>query len=1371
MTGVQISVAGSAVQVLQGTWNVDDAINSISTCSFTVVDASGSASFTRGMQVSITDSVKGLIYTGFVSTAQRTRAASPNVLVFAQVAVVDNHYLAEKRTYQGPEYVNTYAGAIFADMCANVLASEGIVAQYASRRDVSVAEFNAGTLSNVAGTTNYQDADLELSPAGTIVTSTDVGFIDNHNNALKMTGYASQGYTNAYAYTKIWAGSQVVAASDVFTYDVWISSTSPAIVAGVDLTFSDGTNLRDNSIAGLWDNQGLIPHPATDLSGYANDVWYTRQFTIGQGSITGKTIVYATVAFESEMTGNYTAYFRNVYLKNGVTTKVTFYDTSSGLNANIPISSLGYSSIVLAVTRVFQDQQSSYTLTKSINAVGIVGSSIITFPGGGENLANPTASNTFIDAKATATVATSIDGGATYQAVTTGSAIPNLVAGMIATGRSVIYQVTLTLGQSPEYIATCGNLTLTVNPSYISSKVDVVKTNTLTADFAAGTYSNAKSAGSSGVTLNGFTIPCTQQSQYSGTAWGGGIYQYKSQMAFNVTGSGDAKLQLTGLGNWQDQICEYDVQVINTSLSAGHVYRTTFWSTANNTYAYSVQLTTTQLLLGRGTNSAGAVFTSIASVTVSLTANTYHHIKTVVVGSNHKIYLDDVLLINATDATFAATGGVGFRIFNNAAGINYQTYFKNFGICAALSGTWTSPALSIAAATTYGTSLVEWDTTQTPNVASISVQSSIDSGSTFQAVTQAGAISGLTAGMALSGKTVILQVTLSTSTASYLPIMNGITEIIQSQYSSSGSRISPTVSLANIVRLGSSLIAWNANLPTGCTLGVDTSVDGGAWTDVTASPGGTIPGLTVQPSPSVDGYATNSIANYASTAQAGGTNATWTVDTANSRISGVGGTNGLLLWSLGSFQDGSVQANITQAEFGGLVARYFNITNFYYVYVRDASAASGANTIVLLKVVSATITTLATASINFVRGTPHVLLLSTVGTTISASFDGVTLVSVTDSGLSASGSCGYYNSSGTMYSYDLYSQPLGQIATTHYVQNRLRLASTNPLYTPQITSIMIAAFGNTIAPGALIPQTAYKNGYTNNNFDDLIKQSATGTGIQYWWYIDKNKIPYFQPQNGMPAPWIASDLSTFASSSNPGDFLEAGISITSQSDLYRNRQIIVNVLAPATISELRGGNNAARSWTFGYAWAGPPVILVNGLTATVGLKGIDTGKQFYYSIGDATITEDASGPLYDPTFILSFSGPAQYLTQAQYDSVSAQTTLAALEGGTSGIVENVEDGTGLTYAAGLALAQARVTQYSVLGLTLSATTLRTGLAPGQLLTVFLSPFQAVDLQFLIRGIKTATTVDPTNAALQLFWYTIDAVSGPDLGDWTKLYLH
>ena len=411
------------------------------------------------------------------------------------------------------------------------------------------------------------------------------------------------------------------------------------------------------------------------------------------------------------------------------------------------------------------------------------------------------------------------------------------------------------------------------------------------------------------------------------------------------------------------------------------------------------------------------------------------------------------------------------------------------------------------------------------------------------------------------------------------------------QFNASGNRVSPSLSLANVGRLSSSLIAWNATLPSGCTLGVDTSIDGGAFTDQSGSNGGTIAGLTVQPGVTDDLFTANTSANYTSTFATGGAAVTSaTFDTANSRLLLTGGTMARYISTAPTgIGDVDFLWDMDESDSGGGVWHWIDGNNYYDLVVSDSASSNGTqNSITMFRTLTGTRTQVAqVTSLSFTRGQWRRYRVIMKGSVITVSVDGVQQISYTDGTPVGAGKCGFRNTGAGTISryYQIRIQPLGQDVTSHSVQYRLRLASTNPSATPQVLSATQSAFGPSIQAGISVPKTTLYQNYISKGLDDLAKL------CNYWWYIDANKVLYFLPTNGMPAPWIASD--------NPGDFLHPGtsspITVEDSSDLYRNRQIITGVLQTVTINENRVGDGKTTSWTFGNDWASAPTITITTL--------------------------------------------------------------------------------------------------------------------------------------------------------------------------------
>jgi hypothetical protein len=327
----------------------------------------------------------------------------------------------------------------------------------------------------------------------------------------------------------------------------------------------------------------------------------------------------------------------------------------------------------------------------------------------------------------------------------------------------------------------------------------------------------------------------------------------------------------------------------------------------------------------------------------------------VINGTSHMIYMDNVLIINVTDSTYNFAGYLGLAYYNNAAdGKAHGGGWDNFGVCQALTGTWTSVAQSLSAAGTYGNSVIQWQEVPDPtNTTALVVQTSINGGVTYQTCTNGGTIPGLTAGASLSGVSLLVQLLFTTQNPEYTPIVTGLTAWVIGQFNATGTWISPALPLTNVGRLGSSLANWNAVLPNAdTTLVVKTSVDGGATYQTVPAAGDAIANLTPTPTPWQDFFATNTSADYTQSELSGGGAASWTWDTANSQLKATQttGIDGILKYLALSSADMAVWGDFNRSDSGGLVARQVDSSHAYFLSIADASASLNANTVKLCKI-------------------------------------------------------------------------------------------------------------------------------------------------------------------------------------------------------------------------------------------------------------------------------------------------------------------------------------------------------------------------------------------------------------------------------------
>jgi len=1148
VTTLTVTIAGSTYNVLGGSFKLTSNIDETSSCSFTVRDDSSAFAFQKGQQVTVSDTLQGTLFTGFVKSSKITKVPGNNTTRFHAVSCIDNHFLADKRT-TNKVYTNQYAGVVVAGMTNDVLAAEGVTANYAIREDNTQTKFGQGTLSGTVATSNL-GGDLELASAGSTVTITEsttsnfgTGTLNNVTaasnslaptsfKALKMqckqTGLA---ITNSYSYMKIWqpAGTFTVVSTRYLYYTIWIDPTSPEAKFGVDILFTDGTKLRDDfdtATGKEFSQNKLSPHPGTDLQGYATEgAWYGRTFSLEWAA--GKNIQHIMLVCEGDKAGTYTAWFGPImYLNADFTLNQYFFNTSLNVNPPQQMQRTGFASTSVTVVDAYDCSSANrVSASNSISGAGILKDSFITWK---ETLPE----------KTDLTVEYSINGGNSYIECQNNAALPSLPAGLSLSGKSIQFRETFTQskGASPESKPILSYLQLVISPSYSATKSDVTYSATTTTEWnSSTTHTNTQASNNilqligsqryfddnqSNNEMSGITL-------YGGSASGPGLtntcQHWIEAKCYRLTvfNNLEARGRCDFAGQFADGVCEFDVDVDNTSMGVGCVYRTTNWSNYDNRHAYIIEVQGSTLRFGRGSNagdgSAGS-FTSIATATIPFTSQMSHRYKIEFTGSSHKISVDDILYVTATDGAFTAAGYFGFRIRNFDVNNAYIGRYDNFGIVKSLTGNWLGTSTSLTGAGTYLGSVVTWkEVSLDEDSTDVLVESTINGGSSYQTVTNGGAIPNLTPGQSLSGISVRFRITLTTATATSMPQVEYFVARILGGFSSTGTRISPILSLASALVAGATVVNWSAITPTNTTVVVATSPDASTWTNV--SNGGSIAGITGQPLATLDTFAANTSANYTATNRTGGAAGTWVWDTTNSRLTVSGGTNALLLYTSISVKDIDDTVDMYLADCAGLVWRQTDASNFYELDVFDSASNAGAtNVLKLYKVVANTKTQLGSnTAIVFTRNTPYRVRVTMIGTAITVYFDGNSVLSTTDSALAGPGKSGLIKVSGSAVFYNLRIQPQGDNLSGKNAYTRVTLTSTDPTVTPQLTNLVLAALHPNITLGALIPTASYLFTYVSNNMDDLAKKSNT------YWHIDQSLNMLFATYQSVPAPWVLTD--------------------------------------------------------------------------------------------------------------------------------------------------------------------------------------------------------------------------------------------------------
>src|SRR5579859_448081 len=831
-----------------------------------VIDYSGTAHFTPRMQVVISDPVLGIIFSGYLNSDKEV-LEYPSGAILHTIDCVDPRYLADKRTYTRTYATPASAGKIVIDQLHDVLSAEGVATNYALHFDTTPSDFTAGILSNTSGTANVGDGDLEITPAGSIVTYSEkttadfaAGTLSNctaANNslaptstqAIKMLAIMSDAQLSQNTITSvmIWSGSQAVSGNTWLEYDVFISPSSPQAKMAVDLNFSDKTTFSGvaSIVNGNEDGQFILPGPSNDLTGLATTGWYHRKMLLPAKTITSVILVCA-----GTNPGTYTGYFKNIQFTGN--SPATIFNGTLNVSPPQQLQVFGYSSTSVTVVPTYDlyvippnvaplygAKSSKITSSTSMTPVGLLKSSFFSFQ------AN-------IPANTALTITYSIDGGNSYIQCINNAPLPGLPAGRVLSGLSIqfAYGFFALPGASVEACPTLLSVALTLSPAAQTTKFDVGYSAVTQANWNAGTLTNLIANSLGELTLNGAIRTWDDGSTANQSFFfsGGSPNQSVNNRAFTIwnlpASTMEAKSQFNFAGQWQNFTAEMDIQISDDNIQYGLLYRTTGWQNANNTFGYVAFLTTTGgVELGRGTNtsSGGGGYTQIQNVAATFTKGSWHRLKVVVSGNSHTVYVDNIQYISATDSTWTAAGYFGIRVYDfNVSGGPFTATFDNFGVAATLSGQWVSPSTALVNVGMYGTSVITWrDKSQSYNGmtnTSILVEASIDGGTTYQTCTNGAAIPNFTPGQSTSSNNLVIRATLTSSSAVSLAAMDMLLSVVLGAYSASGTR--STIPLGNDVMVRTNQSGWG------------TAFDGQSWvkvgtgTDAIASNEGTIANTT-----------------------------------------------------------------------------------------------------------------------------------------------------------------------------------------------------------------------------------------------------------------------------------------------------------------------------------------------------------------------------------------------------------------------------------------------------------------------------------------------------------------------------------------------
>lgn len=289
---------------------------------------------------------------------------------------------------------------------------------------------------------------------------------------------------------------------------------------------------------------------------------------------------------------------------------------------------------------------------------------------------------------------------------------------------------------------------------------------------------------------------------------------------------------------------------------------------------------------------------------------------------------------------------------------------------------------------------------------------------------------------------------------------------------------------------------------------------------------------------------------------------------------------------------------------------------------------------------------------------------------------------------------------------------------------------------------------------ASIPTALFAYCKVSEAFDALAKQ-ASYAGIPYWWQIDEQLRLWFVPYTYMRRTDII-DGSTID---------ELSATVTRSNPTYFNTKWITGAtVQTSTQTETRKGDGQITAWDMSYPLAQVPTVTVNSTAKTVGIQGVETGKNFYWNASSTTISQDTGDTKLTTSDTLQVVYIGTYPT-IFYDQDASQVAYESDLDDSTGIVEDVEENASITsFDAGVNYIKEALARYAKQATLLEFETLDPAFQQGQLATFDLPDFDINMADLLIESVVASDQRDGLN-----IWYKVSAIAGPYDVSWVDFF--
>lgn len=289
----------------------------------------------------------------------------------------------------------------------------------------------------------------------------------------------------------------------------------------------------------------------------------------------------------------------------------------------------------------------------------------------------------------------------------------------------------------------------------------------------------------------------------------------------------------------------------------------------------------------------------------------------------------------------------------------------------------------------------------------------------------------------------------------------------------------------------------------------------------------------------------------------------------------------------------------------------------------------------------------------------------------------------------------------------------------------------------------------TIEAGPTVVEAIFNYVYADEALDALAERAG------FTWRIDVDKALHFHARATVPAPFDLTETVALRRG--------AGIEFGAGNPEYRNRQYIrgAKELTDEQV-ETRIGDGETRTFTMAYPLAQEPTITLNAGSQTVGIRGVDTGKNWYWSKGDAVISQDTGDTVLESSDTLEVTYVGEFDIVVLAENPTGITDRATIEDNGTGYVEAVADISASSRDAAFDVAAAKLDRYGSDGATLAFETTEAGLQAGQLIVVDIAGHPLDGESFLISSVATR------DYGPRHLLRAVQAVQGPVLLSWTRL---